>query len=104
MQSKAQRIKTLDEIVQATREGEVIINGKENPTDLQISQAIRTYARQFGNIAKIQDDERFLLKNAHPMVSAKKGTIKSKKEWMDEYDWNEDKFMSLKETAVLVRR
>ena len=103
-QFNEKRFKSLNEVLQFTREGGVVVEGKENPTDLQISQAVRKYARQFGQERKISMDDRFRLGAPHHMVASPKGTIMSKKEWMEAHGWSEEKFESFIEQKILNRR
>ncbi|MDA7514233.1 hypothetical protein N8508_00430 [bacterium] len=104
MQTTVKRMIPLNELIQINEDGSIIIEGKENPTDLQIAQALRKYARQYGNVNKVNNDERFMLKNVHPMVGDAKGTIKTKGEWMQQQGWDEAKFDVMRGTSVLVKR
>lgn len=104
MQTTVKQMIPLNKLIEITRDGEIVIEGKKDPTDLQIAQAIRKYARQYGQVNKIGDNERFMLKNSHPMIGDVKGTIKTKKEWMELQGWSEEKFNNMKDTSVLVKR
>ena len=104
MKTTVKHMTPLSRFIQINPDGSIIIEGKENPTDLQISQAIRKYARQYGNVNKVNNDERFMLKNVHPMVGDAKGTIKTKEEWMKQQGRDEAKFELMRGTSVLVKR
>ncbi len=103
MISKEVRLKRFEEILTITDEGKVIIEGNTSPTDIQIGQAIRKYARQFVQANKINGKTMFRLNRPHPKIGAEKNTSKTKSEWMKEYNMDEQMFDAVRSSGYLMK-
>ena len=103
MKAKIQRLKRLEEIIAFTDEGKVVLEGNDSPTDIQIGQAMRKYARQFAVAKKIDKNSSFKLNRPHPKIGAEKGTILTKAEWMDQYSMDEQMFNVVRSSGYLMQ-
>ena len=104
MISKEVRMKRLEEVLSITNDGKVIIEGNSSPTDIQIGQAIRKYARQFAQVNnKISAQTVFQLKRVHPKMGATKNTSLTKAEWMKQYRMDEQMFDAVRSSGYLMK-
>lgn len=101
MESKAVKLERLEEILMVTPEGTVVIKGNNNPTNEQIGQAVKRYARQFKALDQIHKSTAFQLRKPHPKISDKSGTTKTKEGWIESCNIDEPLFEVLSKTGYL---